>query len=406
MVVCIVVVSIVVRSIDTSFFFMSTLNALFRKKSLMNEHTYLYDYAIDESVFASFGFERYTTDGDWKDRLLGSIEERFAYSSPPRGWWSGSGCYSLQDVKENYETIMNTEIVTGFGQTFFGTSPVSSEDSRQYLVIRFVDSLIRLASYLGLVNVRNAEHNFSAHYRAAYKPFRVDASVIRGLIDKIDTVLGVPLRGNRFGGNLYGFRHRQTALYNKHLEGLYAALRIKDVMDRLGRTDAAVCEIGGGAGYVCLFLQRMLPVRYQIMDLTNSNVVQYILLANEFGADEVNFNGNNPRGRISLTNVLLPENAANTDTIDADIVVNQDSFPELGKKDVLAYLSRIKHGGYFLSINQESEIPDSNYDDTLQHNVRQNNVHHLCQSLNFELVYRNLSWIRSGYVDELWISKK
>lgn len=51
----------------------------------MNEHTYLYDYAIDESVFASFGFERYTTDGDWKDRLLGSIEERFAYSSDHRG---------------------------------------------------------------------------------------------------------------------------------------------------------------------------------------------------------------------------------------------------------------------------------------------------------------------------------
>ena len=77
-----------------------------------------------------------------------------------------------------------------------------------------------------------------------------------------------------------------------------------------------------------------------------------------------------------------------------DLVVNQDSFPEIGKETVLSYLEWIKeHTTNFLSINHESKTPYSGG----QHISVSELV---METGGINLVQRYPYWLRKGYVTE------
>ena len=80
-----------------------------------------------------------------------------------------------------------------------------------------------------------------------------------------------------------------------------------------------------------------------------------------------------------------------------DAVVNVDSFPEMPKKVAREYISKARHAIYLLSINQESGIKNGN--DT------QGIVKDPIMDFSFNLVSRYPSWMRTGYIEELYLAQ-
>jgi len=80
-----------------------------------------------------------------------------------------------------------------------------------------------------------------------------------------------------------------------------------------------------------------------------------------------------------------------------DIVLNCDSFPELGDEVCRKYFALIKGWApLLLSINQEANREIRGPDE------RQSIVGALLPEFGFTRLYRFRSWIRKGYVEELW----
>ncbi len=97
---------------------------------------------------------------------------------------------------------------------------------------------------------------------------------------------------------------------------------------------------------------------------------------------------------IFLPYFLFSEQPENT----FDIVVNQDSMPEIMESIVIDYLKAIKKNtkSFFVSVNQESKPPRHRKD-------KQNRVFDLVQKVGgYKLFSRNLFWIRKGYVEEVF----
>lgn len=97
---------------------------------------------------------------------------------------------------------------------------------------------------------------------------------------------------------------------------------------------------------------------------------------------------------IFLPYFLFSEQPENT----FDIVVNQDSMPEIMESIVIDYLKAIKKNtkSFFVSVNQESKPPRHGKD-------KQNRVFDLVQKVGgYKLFSRNLFWIRKGYVEEVF----
>jgi len=81
-----------------------------------------------------------------------------------------------------------------------------------------------------------------------------------------------------------------------------------------------------------------------------------------------------------------------------DLVLNQDSFPEIDSSAVQAYLREIRRTtrGYFLSINHEAETPMG---ESSKHLVVSEAIEEVG---GFERQYRFPCWVRAGYVEELY----
>jgi hypothetical protein len=82
-----------------------------------------------------------------------------------------------------------------------------------------------------------------------------------------------------------------------------------------------------------------------------------------------------------------------------DIVLNCDSFPEMGDEICAKYFSLLPDWApLLLSINQEANRPGYSAHD------RQTVVGELLPKFDFAKRYRFRSWIRSGFVEELWVA--
>jgi hypothetical protein len=83
--------------------------------------------------------------------------------------------------------------------------------------------------------------------------------------------------------------------------------------------------------------------------------------------------------------------------MDGDIVVNCDSFPEMGDGVCRGYFFMIRNWApLLLSINQEANRKVG------RSGERQSVVGDLLPEFDYARRYRFRSWIRRGYVEELW----
>jgi len=279
------------------------------------------------------------------------------------------------------ERLYATPLTHGFLQGHMVHESLTTNPAARLHVGRIIlDRLVRLSEAVGAGRVQSREHG-QTHFVIA----DLDA-----LFTAIAARIGTDLAPPRQAGALFGVRLADGIFSDRHFDGIYGAWRAHAIARAFGIEAPAFLEIGGGSGHLAYYARRMGCDRFAIVDLPPVLVPQYILLATAFGAETVGF-GHRTGPGVALVDAY----GEGGDRFDAwDVVINVDSLPEMAPADAGRYLDRIRPGGLFLSINQESAVQNGDH--------RQNVVADLARARGFRCHARMPAWLRTGWVEEVF----
>lgn len=233
------------------------------------------------------------------------------------------------------------------------------------------DRLLRLAEALGIEPVRCPEQGDVAR---PLEPIRD--------IERIEAALGFSLAFPGVGAP-YGVRVRDRIVPEHAFSHAYAAWRIRGL-----NPGPRLAEIGGGFGGLAWFL-RNASQSYTILDLPFTNVLQgwFLLKAGL----PVSLAGE-PEAALRVLPWWEIHRAERY-----DLVINQDSIPEMPPDTAAMYVTRIREiAPLFYSVNQEAAAANTEA-------FRQGIVPDLvARDGGYRRLSRNPFWLREGYVEEVY----
>ena len=250
------------------------------------------------------------------------------------------------------------------------------------------DKLVSLAESVGALPIESPEQGtYGANLH--HDPAR--------LVAGIEARLELDITPPDIDGGLLKLQAGKRAFSERDLSAVYSAHLLQNVTPATG--EARICEIGGGAGRLAYWSHRLGMKAYTIVDLPHVNVVQGYYLLKTLPPDSVLLYGEDRSTSLHAGLRILPAHAISDDHAhEYDVVVNQDSFPEMDAATVRDYLSWIKTccRGWLMSINQENKPPYGN-------GRLHVSVPETIQELGgFRLRQRFPYWLRKGYVMELY----
>jgi hypothetical protein len=236
------------------------------------------------------------------------------------------------------------------------------------------DKLLLLAEAVGAVPVENPEQGRRG------KTVRIAPGQ---LVDAISSAIGIDLAPPGIDGGLFKVRTGVGDFWERDLNAIYTAWLLRNYR--------SVCEIGGGSGRVAYWALRLGVRQYTIIDLPHANMLQGFYLMKAVGPDSVSLHGEGHQAPISL----VPSSVHKSIGITADVILNQDAFPEIAADVVREYLEWVKDlDAPLLSINHESRPPS----DSGSPQIRVADL--VTEVGGFERTERHLYWLRSGYILE------
>ncbi len=219
----------------------------------------------------------------------------------------------------------------------------ATPQGRRAAVLPFHDMLASLARYLGLRRVECADLDAAG---AAL------ASRSEDLVAAIEAFLGHQIVPPVVHDGLFGLAVRGAVLHGRDVQALYAALRAIEVASQAA---PRLAEIGGGFGRVAYYAMLRGCRGYTIVDLPTVAAMQYFTLARSLPDVPLRFGPVAVEGGINL--VFATDDDLGP-SLDADVVVNCDSFPEMGEAVCRGYFDLLaKRRARLLSINQEAARP-------------------------------------------------
>jgi hypothetical protein len=257
--------------------------------------------------------------------------------------------------------------------------------SRRLSCVHTLDRLVSLAESLGCARTENPEQPGVA--------IALTDGVEKLVLDT-EAALGASLDFPNVGA-AFGLEIAGRLITANSPDQMYGASRLRHAIhehlpDRKG--PLSVVEIGGGYGAIAYWSLQLMDARYTIVDLPLTNVVHGYFLAQALGAGEVSYYGE-PAAWV----VVLPTHALDNIEAPFDVLVNKDSMPEIPEPAVLEYLewARANCNGIFFSYNQEGGVPFEG--------TQQNVVHQMLDRVGgFARIRRDPSWVRGGYVEEIF----
>jgi hypothetical protein len=273
------------------------------------------------------------------------------------------------------------------------STPIDYEDptAPRHWALRTYDCLAALAEALGVVRAECPEQGIVG---------RIFAEGLDTLPQRIEASVGVSLDFPRVGapyGVLIGGRliTRETARH------LYAALWLREAIELhlVAAAHVRIVEIGGGFAGAAMWYLRLPqrpPGSYTIVDLPLMNAFQAYFLGRVHGAGALQLCGEPSLDSASIR-VLPTQVLTGSQSLDAEVVFNQDSLPECGERAARDYLSWMQAHvrGLFLSCNQETATPIDG--------VPQLVVPELAGEYDgLQRLTRRPSWVRRGYVEEVY----
>ena len=290
--------------------------------------------------------------------------------------------------REDFVYGIASGALVGRGATRFISARVES--------LKCLDGLVSLSEYLGTVRTENAEQGLVAQAFEA-----TPAELVRRVEGEAGIAIGFP----RVGAP-YGLMLGDSLVTLESPEHLYVALRINaEIANRLpSERSPAIVEIGagfGGTAYWLLKLRALAVAGYTIIDLPLMNVIQGYFLAQAFGHDHVSLYGEPepPRGERSAPIRILPTTAIESfANRTVDVLINENSIPEMPLSAVEGYVSWAGAAvrGFFYSYNHEGFVATKGGHLVLVPEV-------IARVGGFRRESRNYSWLRRGYVEEVYV---
>jgi hypothetical protein len=287
-----------------------------------------------------------------------------------------------------YSEIFQTETVNGYtnGTTF---SPMPH---RWWTFATAIEvSLVCLAEAVGVARAECPEQGVIGY---ALQPNANE------LIEKLERYFGFRIEAPSVGaarGVMLGGRF----LTREVCAQIYTAHRISQVLKTAeNQSPLNIVEIGGGYGGLCLWLHRMMAERiasYTIIDLPITNAVQAYFLSSTLEREVVLCGDAELYTRKTAGVRLVPHFALANLPGSYDLLLNQDSMPEMPASEVERYLrwGSSKVEGFFFSFNQEAYSVVSGTPQIYLPEV-------VSMFSNYQLLSRHTSWDRRGYVEEIY----
>lgn len=280
----------------------------------------------------------------------------------------------IEKSKYLLENIFENNLVFGIGwpRIVANTHPEMWRDAWQ-------KKLTRLAQSIGVIRLQNPEQPEETK--------QGDQEYWNSLVHQCEFSLGKPM-DFKASGKLFGECIGGRCISIEMIE----SFAILGVIDRYQPDRQEVLEIGAGLGTLGQYLNG-----YSTSDLPVCSVMHAFLLASSMGEDciwlcgedydeqPIRVLGPQPIQDSHLTNRTL------------DVVVNQNSMPEMPVSTMIDYLiwinGHLSKDGIFISINHES------------HNAGQVSVREYAKDI-LRLENRSMWWLRDGYVCEIWRRKQ
>jgi hypothetical protein len=330
-------------------------------------------------------------------RLIDAYGHAQAAAPPTSGLWASWARRHQRELLEALErrdplllanrlaSMFRSEFVRGMTQDAI-ESMTQARWSRRLLCMHTLDRLVSLAESLGSAHSENPEQpGVGLAFVESVERLVLDAEAALGVS------LNFPNVGAAFGLEIAG-----RLITPNCPDQVYGAARLRHAIqehlaDRESRV--RVVEIGGGYGAIAYWLLQLMDVPYYtIIDLPLTNVIHGYFLAQALGAGEVSYYGE-PTARV----IVLPTHALEHIDVPFDVLVNKDSMPEIPEPGVREYLNwgRDNCTGIFFSYNQEGAVPVDG--------TPQNVVHEVLDKVGgFARIRRDRSWVRAGYVEEIF----
>lgn len=257
--------------------------------------------------------------------------------------------------------------------------------------MKYQDNVVALAEYLGVVRTESTQQGIKAY--ALKDGF--DALVV-----KIEKALGASINFPDIGAP-YGVKANNSLVTMEHPEYIYVALRIiHAVQDYLNarRGPLNLVEIGAGYGGLAYWMMKLNKIEigtYTIIDFPLMNVLQGYFLAKAFGVSAVSLYGETV---TKNTFFIQPTFAFETEfKKDIDVLINENSMPEMPEMIVEDYIRNAKKqiSGIFFSYNHEAYSVVGKKPQVFVPEVVE-------RVGGFRRLSRNASWVRSGYVEEVY----
>jgi hypothetical protein len=249
---------------------------------------------------------------------------------------------------------------------------------RRVLSVAYLDKLVSLGEYLGTERAETPEQGGVA-YALRDGP--------EALLERIEVVLNFQLNFPQVGGT-FGLRIGRSLVTIEAIEHVYVARRVHEWEERLGSA-TSVLEIGGGYGGLAYWFNKVNPgiTSYQVVDLPLVNILQGYFLS--LCLTDVSFYGEQ-KARVSVLPYFAPR-------CDADVVINENSMPEMSEEQVRGYATWVKEHclNYFYSYNQEAYSPYQGSEQILVPRI-------MDEVEGLKRIARNESWVRRGYVEEVY----
>jgi hypothetical protein len=284
-------------------------------------------------------------------------------------------------------SMFRSDFVLGMHPGSLGVGP-QPRFGRRVAGMSGLSKLVSLAEYLGCAPVENPEQG------------TVGLAFVNGgvapLVTRLETTLGVSLDFPNVGA-AYGMLVQGRLVAPDTADQVYAARRLLSAMEMHLPNDERsprVVEIGGGYGAMAYWLLQMRDLPYVIVDLPIVNVLQGYFLAQALGQTRVSLYGEDPAD-VTIT----PDHAIGEIPTPVAALANKDSMPEIPRPALLGYLTWARSAcqGIFYSYNQEAAAP---FDGTPQNIVPDA----VAEVGGFVRVRRDPSWVRRGYVEEIYLS--
>jgi hypothetical protein len=237
--------------------------------------------------------------------------------------------------------------------------------------------LLSLGEAVGVVNITNPE---SLKIRMAITP---DAA-----IELLENEFGFNLSfPNPFEGE-FGIDTKKGIVSYRAMQALYQAWKISTIVKDI--PNPRILEIGGGLGRTAFYCRQFGINDYTIVDIPMSSLAQGNFLGRVIPETDLVLFGEavEPDEQASKIKLVHPK-AFFASSNEYDLIINVDSLTELDINIAKEYLMKISLvGRRFLSINHEINTFSINSI------WKENKI--------LKKTYRNFSWMRRGYAEELF----